>query len=141
VYSPDKGTSWEVLASPLEPESETQGLYSLDFFNGEQGYAVGGDFTQPQGNTQNKLATQDGGKTWSFEASGEFPGYMSCVRYVPGRAGRDLVAVGFTGIAYSADLGVSWQPLSDTGFYSLRFVDDSTAVASGRGTIARLRFR
>jgi len=141
VYSPDKGTTWEVLASPLEPESETQGLYSLDFFNGDQGYAVGGDFTQPQGNTQNKLATQDGGKTWSFEASGEFPGYKSCVQYVPGRAGRDLVAVGFTGIAYSADRGVSWQPLSDTGFYSLRFVDDSTAVASGRGTIARLRFR
>jgi hypothetical protein len=74
-------------------------------------------------------------------ASGKFPGYKSCVQYVPGREGRDLVAVGFTGIAYSSDRGANWQPLSGTGFYSLRFVNDSTAVASGKGVIARLRFR
>ena len=141
LYSPDRGTTWEVLATPLETENETQGLYSLDFFDAKLGFAVGGDYTRPQANTQNKLSTQDGGKTWSIEASGEFPGYQSCVQYVPGRGGRDLVAVGFTGIAYSADRGVSWQPLSETGFYSLRFVDDSTAVASGKGRIARLRFR
>jgi len=141
LYSPDKGKTWEVLATPLQTETETQGLYSLDFYNAQQGYAIGGDYTRPQANTQNKLATENGGKTWSFKASGEFPGYKSCVQYVPGRGGRDLVAVGFTGMAYSADQGMSWQQLSETGFYSLRFVDDSTAVASGNGTIARLRFR
>jgi photosystem II stability/assembly factor-like uncharacterized protein len=141
LYSPDKGRQWDVLATPLQTETATEGFYSLDFFNARQGYAIGGDYTRPQANTQNKLATENGGTTWSFEASGEFPGYKSCVQYVPGRDGRDLVAVGFTGIAYSADRGASWKALSETGFYSLRFVDDSTAVASGRGTIARLRFR
>ncbi len=141
LYSPDKGQHWEVLAVALEPESETQGLYSLDFYDAATGFAIGGDYTQPEANTGNKVSTQDGGRTWDLRASGHFPGYKSCVQFVPGRDGRDLVAVGFTGIAYSSDEGRSWQPLSDTGFYSFRFVDDSTAVASGRGRIARLRFR
>jgi len=140
LYSPDMGKQWEVLATPLQTETETRGLYSLDFYDAQQGYAIGGDYTLPEDNSQNKLATENGGTSWSFMASGEFPGYKSCVQYVPGRGGRDLVAVGFTGIAYSSDRGASWQPLSGTGFYSLRFVDDSTAVASGKGAIARLRF-
>lgn len=141
LYSPDKGRNWEVRAVALQPESETQGLYSMDFYDPATGYAIGGDYTQPEANTGNKVFTQDGGQTWELRASGQFPGYKSCVQFVPGRAGRDLVAVGFTGIAYSSDQGHSWKPLADTGFYSLRFVDDSTAVASGRGSIARLRFR
>ena len=130
-----------MLETPLKPSSETQGLYSLDFYDGQQGYAIGGDFTRPEADSLNKLATDNGGRTWTFKASGEYPGYKSCVQYVPGRDGRDLVAVGFTGIAYSKDRGASWKQLSETGFYSLRFVDDSTAIASGKGRIARLRFR
>ena len=141
LYSPVKGQQWEVLETPLKPSSETQGLYSLDFYDGQQGYAIGGDFTRPEADSLNKLATDNGGRTWTFMASGEYPGYKSCVQYVPGRDGRDLVAIGFTGIAYSKDRGVSWKQLSESGFYSLRFVDDSTAIASGKGRIARLRFR
>lgn len=141
LYSPDKGQQWELLETPLEPSSETQGLYSVDFYDAMQGYAIGGDYTRPGANSENKLATDDGGRTWAFKASGAFPGYMSCVQYVPGRDGKDLVAVGFKGIAYSDDRGANWKQLSETGFYSLRFVDDSTAIASGKDRIARLRFR
>lgn len=141
LYSPDKGRQWEVLDTPLKPSSVTHGLYSLDFYDQKQGYAIGGDYTRPEDASENKLATENGGRTWNFRALGQYPGYKSCVQFVPGRGGRDLVAVGFTGIAYSKDRGVSWKQLSESGFYSMRFVDDSTAIASGRGRIARLRFR
>ena len=141
LFSPDMGRTWQFRQTPLVPTSETQGLYSLDFYNELMGYAIGGDYTKPGANTENKVATEDGGNTWVFKASGALPGYKSCVQFVPGRDGRDLVAVGFTGIAYSSDRGASWRQLSEEGFYSLRFVDDSTAVASGKGRIARLRFR
>ena len=141
LYSPDKGQRWDMLETPLKPSTETQGLYSLDFYDAKQGYAIGGDYTRPEAATENKLATENGGQTWTFQASGQYPGYMSCIQFVPGRDGRDLVAVGFTGIAYSKNRGVSWMQLSEYGFYSLRFVDDSTAIASGKDRIARLRFR
>lgn len=141
LHSPDMGHHWEVQQTPVHPDSETRGLYSLSFYDASMGYAIGGDYTLPEGNTGNKIRTLDGGLHWELAASGAPPGYKSCVQYVPDRGGRDLVAVGFTGIAYSSDYGASWAQLSPEGFYSLRFIDDSTAVASGKGRLARLRFR
>lgn len=140
-YSPDKGASWEVQETPVRPGSESQGLYSLDFYDRHQGYAIGGDYTRPDGNHANKIATRDGGNTWELRASDNPPGYRSCVQYIPRRGGRDLVAVGFTGISYSSDYGDSWKELSEEGFYSLRFANDSTAIAAGRGRLALLKFR
>ena len=141
LHSPDLGKQWEVQPTPVRSESETQGLYSMDFYNAQRGYAMGGDYTAPADSTQNKISTSDGGRHWEARAWGRPPGYKSCVQYVPNRDGRDLVAVGFTGIVYSHDYGETWQMLSREGFYSLRFIDDTTAVASGRGRLARLRFR
>lgn len=141
LHSSDLGHSWEVYSTPVRPESETYGLYSLDFYDTLTGYAIGGDYTLPEDTRANKVATHDGGKTWTLRASGSAPGYRSCVQYVPGRHGRDLVAVGFMGISYSSDGGDTWALLSKEGFYSLRFLDDSTAIGSGKGRISRLRFR
>jgi photosystem II stability/assembly factor-like uncharacterized protein len=140
-YTPDMGATWELQDTPSKPVSESEGLYSIDFYDNKQGYAIGGDYTNPQGNIGNKIATLDGGRTWELRASGRPTGYKSCVQYVPGRGGRDLVAVGFTGISYSSDAGNSWRTLSNEGFYSLRFINDSTAIASGRGRLAILGFR
>lgn len=142
IYSsPDKGANWEVLQSPVNSVAETFGLYSLAFYDEQTGYAAGGDYTEPEANTSNKTSTSDGGKTWVLRASGHPPGYMSCVQYVPGRGGRDLVAVSYKGISYSSDFGNSWRSLGTEGFYSFRFANDSTAIASGNGKIARLLFK
>ncbi len=139
-FSPDKGGHWEVRQSPVRSSSETFGLYSLDFYDGLAGYAAGGDYTEPDVNTANKMGTPDGGRTWELRASGSGPGYMSCVQFVPGRNGRDLLGVSFKGVFYSSDYGQSWKVLSDEGFYSLRFTSASKAMASGNGRIALLEF-
>ncbi|MGB5403226.1 MAG: oxidoreductase [Robiginitalea sp.] len=140
-FSADRGETWEVRQSPVTSATDTFGLYSLAFYNAEIGYAVGGDYTRPEENISNKISTSDGGETWMFQAQGEAPGYLSCVQYVPGRDGRDVVGVSFKGIYYSQDYGQTWILLDSEGFYSFRFTSDTVAVASGRGRIAELRFK
>ncbi|MDT0690217.1 hypothetical protein RM549_10510 [Salegentibacter sp. F188] len=139
-YSPDKGKSWEVFDTPLVQGKATTGGYSMDFYDENVGIIIGGDYTAPEGNTGNKAVTTDGGKTWELVGEGEEPGYKSGVRYLPNSGGEEIVAVGFNGISYSKDGGESWKKLSDEGFYTLRFVNDSTAYAAGKGKIALLKF-
>jgi hypothetical protein len=46
--------------------------------------------------------------------------------------------VGFEGIDYSLDAGDTWAPLSEEGYYTLRFLNDSVAFAAGKGKISKL---
>ena len=140
-FSPDKGKSWEVHELPIISGKATTGAYSVDFYDENNGIVIGGDYTAPQGNTANKAVTSDGGKTWKLVSDGKDPGYKSSVRYVPGGAGKEIVGVGFTGISYSEDGGESWKKISDEGFYTIRFVNDSVAYAAGKNRLARLRFK
>lgn len=139
-YSPDKGNTWSVQQTAIIHEKETEGIYSLDFYDAKIGYAIGGDFTAPMASKNNKMRTNDGGASWQIFADGEAPGYKSCVQFVPGSGGQNLVAVGFTGISYSNNGGQSWQHLSDEGFYTLRFLNGNTAYAAGKNRIAKLTF-
>ncbi|UZH54522.1 oxidoreductase [Salinimicrobium tongyeongense] len=140
-FTPDKGKSWEVFDTPLVQGKSTQGGYAIDFYDEQKGVIIGGDYTAPEENTANKAVTTDGGRTWSLIANGQDPGYKSSVRYIPGGDGKEIVAVGFTGISYSKDAGESWQQLSPEGFYTIRFLNDSVAYAAGKNRLAKLKFR
>ncbi len=140
-HSSDKGMTWTVQQTSMVHEAETQGIYSMDFYDENIGFAIGGDYTQPESNKANKIITQDGGKTWSLIADGQEPDYKSCAQFVPNSEGKGLVAVGFTGISYSGDWGAHWKAFSDESFYTLRFLNDSVAYAAGRNRISKLVFR
>ena len=140
-YTPDKGKNWEVFDTPLIQGTSTQGGYSMDFYDKMEGFIIGGDYTNPDLNTGNKARTEDGGRTWTIVSDGKEPGYKSCVQYVPKMSGNELVAVGFTGISYSADKGNSWKSLSEEGFYTIRFINDSTAYGAGKNRISKIIFK
>lgn len=140
-YSPDKGKTWEVKESPIMKDKETEGIYSIDFFDDLNGFAIGGDYTKPTDSSANKIRTLNGGKSWELIGQNQIPGYRSCVQYIPNGEGNELVAVGFKGIDYSNDNGESWKHLSDAGFYTIRFLNDSTAYAAGSRRISKLTFR
>lgn len=140
-YSPDKGSTWEVFETPINRKEPTQGIYSLHFTTEQKGIAMGGDYTEPEGKTGNKALTLDGGKTWSLIADGDIPGYTSCVQFVPGSGGKGIMAVSYSGVSYSANMGKQWTKLSEEPFYTLRFVNDSTAYAAGKFRISRLSFK
>jgi len=141
LYSPNKGKSWEVYDTPIIQGTESSGMYSIDFYDGNSGFAIGGDYTHPKANKQNKIKTIDGGKTWKLVAEGKKPGYRSCVQFVPNSNAKALVAVGFNGIDYSNDFGSSWKHLSDEGFYTIRFLNDSIGYAAGNGRVTKLKFK
>lgn len=139
-YSADKGKTWDVIETPIIQGKETTGMYSVDFYDAKNGFAIGGDYTKPKDAIDNKIKTTDGGKTWTVVSNGNL-GYRSCVQYIPNSNANELVAVGFNGIDYSSDAGDSWKHISNEGFYTLRFVNDSIAYAGGDGRISKLTFR
>ncbi len=140
-YSGNKGKTWKLFNTPVIKDEPTQGIYSIDFYNENLGIAIGGDYTQPAGNIANKAITKDGGKTWQLISDGKDPIFKSCVQFVPRSNGEDIVAIGFTGISYSSDMGNTWKKLSDEPFYTLRFLNDTIAYAAGRSRIAKLTFK
>ncbi len=139
-FSPDKGKNWKVYNTPLVQGKSTTGAYSLDFYDEKNGVIFGGDYTKPEMKTNNKAISKDGGKTWQIVANGEMPGYRSCVKFIPQSNGKELVAIGFKGIAYSNDFGQTWQSLTKEPFYTLTFMNDFIAYAAGDGRIAKLTF-
>ena len=141
LYSSDKGKTWSVFETPIVQGKATTGMYSIDFYDEKKGFAIGGDYTKPNDTLANKIRTTDGGKTWQVVADGKGPGYRSCVQYIPNSNGKELVATGFKGIDYSNNSGDSWKHLSDEGFYTIRFLNDSVAYAAGKGRVSKLTFR
>jgi photosystem II stability/assembly factor-like uncharacterized protein len=139
--SEDKGLSWNVVKTPIVHTKPTEGIYSVDFYDALNGFAFGGDYTNPDINTNNKIKTTDGGKTWQLVGQNKNPGYRSCVQFIPNSEGKELIAVGFKGIDFSNDSGESWGHLSDESFYTIRFLNDSVAYAAGSKRISKLTFR
>ena len=141
LFSSDKGKSWETNQTPIKNGKPTEGIYSIDFYDENLGFAIGGDYTDPDASKANKAITKDGGKTWSLVADGSEPDYKSCVQFVTGSNGTGLVAIGFTGISYSSDMGKTWKELSNEPFFTIRFQNDSIAYAAGKNRISKLTFK
>ncbi|MUH37798.1 oxidoreductase [Zobellia amurskyensis] len=139
-FSGDKGKTWENQKTPIASDAETQGIFSIDFYDENLGVIIGGDFQKPDINKGNKAITTDGGKSWQLMADGQNPQYKSCIQFVPGSEGNGLIAIGFTGLSYSSDRGVSWKQLSDEPFYTIRFQNENVAYAAGKNRMAKLTF-
>lgn len=141
LYSSDKGETWSKIKTPAVQGEASQGIYSIDFYDEKNGFAIGGSYEKPNDTLANKIRTKDGGKTWQVIANGKAPGYRSCVQYIPNSKAKELVAVGFKGISYSNNSGETWKQLSNESFYTIRFVNDSLAYAAGKGRVAKLLFK
>ncbi len=138
-YSEDLGKNWTVVGSPIIQGSKMTGIYSIDFYDENNGIIMGGDWENKSGTKSTKASTKDGGKTWQLIANKEIPGYISCVQYVPKTRGKEIVAVSTEGIYYSGNKGESWKKISDEGFFSIRFIDKNSAWLSGNNKIAKMQ--
>jgi len=138
LKSADKGKTWEIIETPFVQGNGQQGIYSVDFYDENNHIIVGGDFSKPEENRANKAITVDGGKTWTLVADGQAPNYKSCVKYIPGTKGKEVIAVGKTGVSFSNDGGTTWKDISKDGYYTIDFVDKNTAWLSGHEKIGKL---
>ena len=138
LKSSDTGATWKIIDTPIIQGDGPQGIYSVDFYNEKTGIIMGGNFSKQDENTANKAITTDGGETWTLVASGKAPNYKSCVQYIPGTNGKEVVAVGKTGVSFSNDGGHTWNDISKDGYYTIQFVDKNTAWLSGNNKIGKL---
>lgn len=134
-HSADRGQTWTVSPTPVRSGAASQGIFSLAFWNKENGVAVGGDYKDPASTMNNAAITSDGGKTWAPATKGP-AGYRSAVAVVPGHP-RLLIAVGTTGSDYSVDGGETWQPLDVFEYNAVGFAGPDAGWAVGpKGRIA-----
>lgn len=140
-HTPDRGSSWEVVPTPMAQGGKMTGIFTVDFYDLEQGIIFGGNWEDQQENHSNKAVTQDGGQTWQLISDGSGPGYRSCVQYIPQFQGKGILAVGIPGISYSPDGGSSWQFIDKSYFYTVRLARDArVAWLGGRNKIARMTY-
>ena len=141
-YSKDKAKSWSVYNTPIVQGKQMTGIFTADFYDSKTGFISGGNYENLSQNFDNKAQTKDGGTTWELVAQNQGFGYASCVQYVPNSNGKGLVTVGASGFFYSKDSGNSWEQLSsDTSLFTIRFLNNSMAIAAGKNKIIRIQFK
>ncbi|TYP99202.1 photosystem II stability/assembly factor-like uncharacterized protein [Tenacibaculum adriaticum] len=138
LKSTDKGQTWSIYNTPIVQGNGPQGIYSVDFFDENNGIVIGGDYSKPEDNCKNKAITSDGGKTWEIVSDNNNPNYKSCVQYVPNTNGKEVFAVGKTGVSFSNDGGNTWKEVSKDSYYTIKFVDKNTAWLAGHEKIGKL---
>jgi photosystem II stability/assembly factor-like uncharacterized protein len=141
-YSDDKGNTWMAYDTPIAQGTEMSGIFSIDFYDENNGFAVGGDYDKPTKNSGNKIITTNGGKTWKPVGENNGFGYASCVQYLPGSNGNELVTAGPSGIYYSYDQGASWkQIVNSKAFHTVQFADAKSIIAAGQKKIIRIKLK
>jgi photosystem II stability/assembly factor-like uncharacterized protein len=143
VYrSLDNAQTWQAFETPIVQGESMTGIFSADFYDDDKGIIVGGNYEKLDSNKQNKAITNDGGKTWELISDNEAFGYASCVQYLPNSGGKSMVCIGPSGLFYYRKKDKRWKQLSnDKDFYTLRFIDNNTAIAAGKNKIVKISFR
>jgi photosystem II stability/assembly factor-like uncharacterized protein len=136
-HSADRGKSWAVNDTPIRAGTAAEGIFSVAFRDAKHGIIVGGDYTKANLGGRNVALTADGGATWTLVDSATAPqGFKSAVAFVPGSAGKRVVAVGLNGTHVSNDGGLSWAATDTVPYNSLQLVGKSGYVAGPRGRVA-----
>ncbi len=138
-HSKDQGKTWQVYNTPITQGGKMTGIYSVDFYDSNNGIIFGGNWEDKSDNAANKAITTDGGKSWQLVANNNEPGYKSCVQYIPNTYGKELIAVGSTGISFSNDSGQSWKEISSKkDYYTIQFVNENIAWLAGKNKVGKL---
>jgi photosystem II stability/assembly factor-like uncharacterized protein len=138
-HSADRGRTWSVRDTPIRAGVASAGIFSIDFRDARNGVIAGGDYQKPALRGRNLAFTKDGGHTWTLvDSTASTAGYRSAVAYLPGIAGRVLVAVGLNGTDISRDRGGTWLNVDSVAYNSAAFATPSRGWAVGpAGRIAR----
>jgi photosystem II stability/assembly factor-like uncharacterized protein len=132
-----------VSDTPIRAGVAAAGIFSVAFRDAKHGVIAGGDYQQPALGGRNLAFTSDGGKSWTLaDSASGLTGYRSAIAFVPGTAGRMLVAVGLNGTDLSRDGGKTWMHGDATAYNSVQFASRTVGFAAGpKGRIARFEAR
>ena len=137
-HSPDRGKSWTVHDTSIRAGGTSEGIFSVAFRDAKHGVIAGGDYQKAKLGGRNLALTSDGGASWTLVDSARAPsGFKSAVAYVPGTAGRKLVAVGLNGTDVSSDGGLTWMATDTVAYNSVQFAGKGGYAVGSKGKIAR----
>ncbi len=139
LKSEDNGTTWQFYDLPIIQGKTMQGGFSMDFYDEKNGIIVGGDYDNQNDNSNNKIATFDGGKTWISIAQNEAFGHASCVQYIPKSKGKKILVAAGDGVYYSNSKGLYWKKVMDgKNFYTIRFNGPKKVYLAGKDRVVQL---
>ena len=136
-----KFENWKVSDTPISQGGQMTGIFSIDFYDENTGIIMGGNWEEKQNTSKSKAITLNGGESWSLAGDKSPPGYISCVRFVPGKSGKHILAVSTEGLYFSQDMAGSWTKIMDKGYYSLRFADPETVWLSANNRIDKIKLK
>ncbi|MCF6222083.1 MAG: oxidoreductase [Flavobacteriaceae bacterium] len=132
------GEDWEAVDTPIVQGKKMTGIFTVDFYDKNNGIIMGGNWENKGRGKGTKAITKNGGKSWQLVADGELPGHISCVQYVPDTKGKKIVAVSTEGIFFSKNKGKHWKKISDKGYYSIQFINKNKAWLSSDNKISKM---
>ncbi len=134
------GRRWSVQELPLT-HGESKGIFSLAFRDAQFGAAFAADAGQQTADTDTLLlGTVDGGVTWTPRTNPPLPSGTWAGAHIPGLRALTLIAAGPTGIAWSADDGITWTKVDTLNYWGLGALGPGQIWAVGAGgRIAHLR--
>ena len=100
------------MLTPIISGAASQGIFSLSFWDDQDGVVVGGDYLNDQYNEHNVYLTRDGGDNWIAPAQ-PVGGFRSAVKHI---SKQRLVATGTSGTDISEDGGDHWNTISKDSF-------------------------
>ncbi|MFW9893694.1 MAG: WD40/YVTN/BNR-like repeat-containing protein [Candidatus Thorarchaeota archaeon] len=122
-YSINGGETW----NESMVVTESSGMSFVKFINDTHGWTA----------TMGKLyMTVDGGSNWQIVSGWSFSGDVP--RNMHFTSTMDIWTIGFFGIYYSSDGGVSWSQKHDEGGWALSFIDDLEAWAVADNMLAHM---
>ena len=134
----DRGQHWTYHDTPI-PGGAMRGITSVAFIDDARGAVLGGDVYDLESREQNIALSDDGGISWELAGRPGFAGPIYGAAFVTGAPVPTLVAVGPTGLGFTADLGASWTTLSSENYWTVDFAGPQAGWAAGRnGRITRI---
>ena len=128
---------WTSIQAPLRI-GEGCGIFSLAFKNEQEGVAVGGCYIDSLSSEGNCAVISDAGETWTPIKRSTPSGYRSCVVYAP--SSDFYLTCGRTGIDFSNDNGLAWDPVSTDGYYTCSLADSTGWLMGRNGRMAKVKW-
>ncbi len=138
-YSKNYGKDWKKYSCPIIQGSNSTGVFSIDFLEGNNGLVVGGDYLNDKESTNNVLLTKNGGKRWNKPVLPVL-GYRSSVVYFNKNV---CFAAGSSGVDVSEDGGLTWRQISEANINAIGKAKSGRLLlfTGNKGEIYQLSFR
>lgn len=134
----DYGRSWSVDTLPLTTRADA-GPTAVTFIDRRHGMVLGATGNNPLESDVLVAVTTDGGAHWATRAKPRLKQGVSGGVYVSGAKVPTVVAVGWTGAAYTTNEGATWTTIDGNNYWSVGFASPRAGWAVGQnGRITKL---